>query len=629
MSRFKRTILKIQKEGWHIFPLLFVALKDQIQEVVNSIRMPQCICIDLGTQQIKYALIQNTGKDVQILKHGKIDLKEDALLTQEEVNLQLGKVISELGDYPLAVLVPQNQVTSQTIHVPEELDGASPKEIKGYLKSVTTPGMTSSSFVIGYRKLFGMQASGSSSNLYYTSIAKEQSINDLVGCFVNTEATIINVLASLNAAASGFIQNAEVQDETLVLVDIGAISTHALVVHKKQSVLAANFPIGGEYLTQHLSKALRCSFEEAEQLKRQHNYLAGDLVNAIFQTAVRRWLRDLMSWLMELTRSAVAMRQTNITEEEFKERLARIPIYLFGGASMTPGLIDYLRQKSGARFYPWPQYKGLPEEFPIVRYAACLGAAMETLKLAPNSGSLTPNYLLDAYKTNQLRFHALVAALLLLPALFLVLIVLTSSALVDSFRSLEKIADIQATTQKAKSIISVYQTRDRELLKYAPVLRKHKRTMDVLNILKSQQDMVIDSTNQMWFLLLADKHTYTQGTPSLDNHTNTVLEMGDVEDISLGKYTYISELCLLTNRSPDPQKLFFTTVRDEMTNLFFIDYADILLPSFFNANYVDPKYLIGGDRFGSIFTTRGILSEDSGRRSFWHSNTNHPTRLSR
>ena len=83
MSRFKRTILKIQKEGWHIFPLLFVALKDQIQEVVNSIRMPQCICIDLGTQQIKYALIQNTGKDVQILRHGKIDLKEDALLTQE------------------------------------------------------------------------------------------------------------------------------------------------------------------------------------------------------------------------------------------------------------------------------------------------------------------------------------------------------------------------------------------------------------------------------------------------------------------------------------------------------------------------------------------------------------------
>ncbi|HQC41872.1 MAG TPA: pilus assembly protein PilM, partial [Verrucomicrobiota bacterium] len=342
MSRFKRAILKIQKERWHIFPLLLALLKDEVQEVLNSIRMPQCICVDLGTQQIKYVLVRNTGKDIQIVKFGKIDLKEDALLTQEEVNQQLGKVISELGDYPLTVLVPQNLVTSQTIHVPEELDGASAKEIKQYLKSVTTPGMTNSSFVIGYCKLFGLGGKNKTSNLYYTSIAKEQSVNELVGRFVNTEAPIISVLASLNAAASGFIQKSEVGDETLVLVDIGAISTHALVIHKKQSVLAANFPVGGEYLTQHLSKALRCTFEEAELLKRQHNYLAGDYVNAIFQTAVRRWLKDLMSWLIELARSAETVRKIHLTEERRRELLLRVPIYLSGGASLTPGLVDYL-----------------------------------------------------------------------------------------------------------------------------------------------------------------------------------------------------------------------------------------------------------------------------------------------
>jgi Tfp pilus assembly PilM family ATPase len=622
MSRFKRTILKIQKERWHFFPLLFALLKDEVREVLDSIRMPQCICVDLGTQQIKYVLVRNTGKDIQVVKFGKIDLKEDALLTQEEVNQQLGKVISELGDYPLTVLVPQNQVTSQTIHVPEELDGASPKEIKQYLRSVTTPGMTSSSFVIGYRKLFGLVGKNKTSNLYYTSIAKEQSVNELVGRFVNAEAPIINVLASLNAAASGFIRKAEVQDETLVLVDIGAISTHALVIHKKQSVLAANFPIGGEYLTQHLSKALRCTFEEAEQLKRQHNYLAGDYVNAIFQTAVKRWLKDLMSWLMELARSAENIRNKPVTEEQLKEPLQRVPIYLSGGASLTPGLLDYLCLKSGGKFLPWPQYQGIPEDLPVARYAACLGGGMETLKVAPDLGSLTPNYLLDAYKVNQVRFRALAAALVLMPVLFLLLLILTTSAIVASFKNTGKVKDIQTTIQKAESIISVYQTRDRELFNYAPVLRKRKRTMDVLNILKFQQDMVVSSTNQMWVLLLADKHTYTQGSPSLDNHTNTVLKMGDEEEISLCKYTYISELCLLTNRSPDPQKLFLTTVRDEMTNLFFIDYADTLLPSFFNTNYIDPKYLVGGDRFGAIFTTKGFLSENSVHRFSQSTTTN-------
>jgi len=622
MSRFKRAILKIQKERWHIFPLLLALLKDEVQEVLNSIRMPQCICVDLGTQQIKYVLVRNTGKDIQIVKFGKIDLKEDALLTQEEVNQQLGKVISELGDYPLTVLVPQNLVTSQTIHVPEELDGASAKEIKQYLKSVTTPGMTNSSFVIGYCKLFGLGGKNKTSNLYYTSIAKEQSVNELVGRFVNTEAPIISVLASLNAAASGFIQKSEVGDETLVLVDIGAISTHALVIHKKQSVLAANFPVGGEYLTQHLSKALRCTFEEAELLKRQHNYLAGDYVNAIFQTAVRRWLKDLMSWLIELARSAETVRKIHLTEERRRELLLRVPIYLSGGASLTPGLVDYLCLKSGGKFLPWPQYPGIPEDFSMARYAACLGAGMETLKVAPDSGSLTPNYLLDAYKINQVRFRALVAALVLMPILFLVLLILTTSAVVASFQNSGKVKDIRATTQKAKSIISVYQTRDRELFNYAPVLQKRKRTMDVLNILKFQQDMVVASTNQMWFLLLADKHTYTQGSPSLDNHTNTVLKMGDVEEFSLGKYTYISELCLLTNRGPDPQKLFLTTVRDEMTNLFFIDYADTLLPGFFNTNFIDPKYLVGGDRFGTIFTTKGFLSKNSVYKFFQNPTAN-------
>ncbi len=622
MSRFKRAILKIQKERWHIFPLLLALLKDEVQEVLNSIRMPQCICVDLGTQQIKYVLVRNTSKDIQIVKFGKIDLKEDALLSQEEVNQQLGKVISELGDYPLTVLVPQNLVTSQTIHVPEELDGASSKEIKQYLKSVTTPGMTNSSFVIGYCKLFGLGGKNKTSNLYYTSIAKEQSVNELVGRFVNTEAPIISVLASLNAAASGFIQKSEVGDETLVLVDIGAISTHALVIHKKQSVLAANFPVGGEYLTQHLSKALRCTFEEAELLKRQHNYLAGDYVNAIFQTAVRRWLKDLMSWLIELARSAETVRKIHLTEERRRELLLRVPIYLSGGASLTPGLVDYLCLKSGGKFLPWPQYPGIPEDFSMARYAACLGAGMETLKVAPDSGSLTPNYLLDAYKINQVRFRALVAALVLMPILFLVLLILTTSAVVASFQNSGKVKDIRATTQKAKSIISVYQTRDRELFNYAPVLQKRKRTMDVLNILKFQQDMVVASTNQMWFLLLADKHTYTQGSPSLDNHTNTVLKMGDVEEFSLGKYTYISELCLLTNRGPDPQKLFLTTVRDEMTNLFFIDYADTLLPGFFNTNFIDPKYLVGGDRFGTIFTTKGFLSKNSVYKFFQNPTAN-------
>lgn len=627
MSRFKQSIAKLQKEGWEIIPRLLGRMREEIQEVRDSIKRPQCICIDLGSQQIKYALIQNTGTDIAVLKYGTIDLKDDALLSSEEMDTQLSKIVTELGEYPLAIAVPQNLVTSQTINLPGELEEeASPQEIKKYLMGVTTQGLGNTPFLVGYQKLQKLGSGVKIPNPYYASIAKEKSILELIGRFVSTRAPIINVLPALNAVASSFLHKTHVGDENLVLVDMGAISTHAVVVHRKQCVLAANFPIGGEYLTQHLSKALRCSFDEAEELKRSNNYLSGEHVNAIFQAAVRRWLKDLMSWFMELSRSTANVRGHAFSEEAFNEEMKHISIYLCGGASLTPGLVDYLCAKSGVQFLPWPQYEGVSQEIPSGRFAACLGAGIETLKIGPNTGSLTPDYLVEAYQVSKWRFRTLVAALCLVPILFLVFFIATTSVLVTSSQNAKKITEIDKTTQEARTIISEYRTRDKELLSFAPILRMHKRTIDALNILKSQQDMVVASSNQLWFLLLADKHTYLQGTLSLDNYTNLTLEMGDAEDISLGKYTYITELCTLTNRSSDPQRLFFNTVRDELTNLFFVDYADTLLSGFFNTNYVDPKYVVGGDRFGTVFTTKGILSEDPSARfsSFTHPNTQPP-----
>ena len=626
MNWFKQGISKIKREGFKIFPKFFSYSIEKITDAIADIRNPRCICVDMGSQQIKYALIQRSQNDISILEHGLIDLKEDALLNTEEVDQQLARIVTQLGEYPLAITVSQNLVISQLINLPDEVDTSSPDKISQYLKDTCAKGMGNTPLLIGWQKLKKFRVENNKfPNPCHAHIAKEQGITELIGRFVNCTAPIINVLPTLNAATTSFINKGKVTSRNVVLVDIGAISTHAAIIYDGQSILSANFPIGGEYLTEYLSKALRCTFDEAEQFKRQNNYLTGEHVNAIFQAAVKRWLKDLTNWFMELARSTASFTGTTFSEDTFKEQLKTLTVYLSGAASLTPGLLEYLRNKSEINFLHITAYEGISNDIQIERFASCIGLGLETFGIMPNSGSLTPNYLLDARRTNRLRFRILITALILAPLLLILLLASIGFTFVSASKNVHKIHEIENISEDAFSIVKEYQLRDQELLSYAPILRMQKRTSDVLNIIKAQQDIVVSETNHAWFLLLADKHTYVQGFPSPDNYTNSTIQMGDTEDIDIGKYSYISELCLLTNQNADLQRVFFYSVRDELTNLFFIDYADTLLPGLFRTNSVDPKYLVGGNRFGTIFTTKEVFLNPTNQLPKTFSAQNQPS----
>ena len=326
---------------------------------------------------------------------------------------------------------------------------------------------------------------------------------------------------------------------------------------------------------------------------------------------------------MELARSTASFTGMAFSEDTFKEQLKALTVYLSGAASLTPGLLEYLRSKREINFLHITTYEGISKNIQIERFASCIGLGLETFGIMPNSGSLTPNYLLDARRTNRLRFRTLITALILAPILLLLLFSSIGFTFVSESKNVHKIHEFENISENAFSIVKEYQVRDQELLSFAPILRMQKRTSDVLNIIKAQQDIVVADTNHAWFLLLADKHTYVQGFPTPDNYTNSTIQMGDTEDIDVGKYSYITELCLLTNQNADLQRVFFYSVRDNLTNLFFIDYADTLLPGLFRTNSVDPKYLIGGNRFGTIFTTKEIFLNPASQLTNTFSSQNH------
>ena len=610
----KQGLSTIRKEGFSkAFLYFFELIKEGIEEVFTSFKKPKCISIDLGSSQIKYALFQKNKNLLQTLSWGVLNLKEEALLNTEEVDNQLTKIISELGEYPLVLTIPQNLVNSQTINLPEDVDEVFPEEVRDYFKNVATGGMQNSGFQIAYKKVIPPASKSIFTNPYFVSFCKLQSINELIGRFIKTPAPIINILPTLNATASSFLkENFFNLPESVVIVDIGAISTHALILYHGNFTLAANFPIGGEYLTEHLSKALRCSFEEAEELKKTNNSLTGQRVNAIFQGAVRHWLKDLINWFMELARATASIRGIEYSEDAFyTEMRSKTMIYLCGGTSLTPGFIDYLCEKSGIKFLPWPRHTNIkiPEEMPSERFAACIGAALETLNIMPDSGNLTPENILRSNQISRTRLKFMIVSLLLIPLILFFFLCTNVNTLIHISQKREKIIEQQTTIENARKIINLYQTRDQDILNYSPILRMHKRTVDLLNTIKSQQSLVNTNTNQIWFLLLADKHTYNLGNPTPNIQTNEITDMGDEEDISLGKYTYITELCQLTNSNPKSlEENFFSSFHSNLTNLFFISYSDTLLESHFKTNFFDPKYLVGGIHRGIIFTTDEALS---------------------
>ena len=150
----KQGLSTIRKEGFSkAFLYFFELIKEGIEEVFTSFKKPKCISIDLGSSQIKYALFQKNKNLLQTLSWGVLNLKEEALLNTEEVDNQLTKIISELGEYPLVLTIPQNLVNSQTINLPEDVDEVFPEEVRDYFKNVATGGMQNSGFQIAYKKV--------------------------------------------------------------------------------------------------------------------------------------------------------------------------------------------------------------------------------------------------------------------------------------------------------------------------------------------------------------------------------------------------------------------------------------------------------------------------------------------
>ncbi len=128
------------------------------------------------------------------------------------------------------------------------------------------------------------------------------------------------------------LERALVKDKKKIfcLIDIGARSTTCSIVDKKVVRASYSFDIGGNDLTERLTKSLGLGYKEAEDLKAKQGLMAG-------QENIASVLKTLLtSMIAEISRVV-----ENFYEREGKE----IEVFIVsGGSASLPGLKEYFAQ---------------------------------------------------------------------------------------------------------------------------------------------------------------------------------------------------------------------------------------------------------------------------------------------
>jgi len=134
------------------------------------------------------------------------------------------------------------------------------------------------------------------------------------------------------------------ENETVVLIDIGASVTNINIVKNGTSIFNRDVFLGGNQLTEEIQKELSVSFEEAEILK------TGEQIEGINQELIDQTIaKNCSSIAREIRRTLDFFTGSSYAEIN--------RIYLSGGASKTQGLKEIIEEKMNSTVEPSDPFK--------------------------------------------------------------------------------------------------------------------------------------------------------------------------------------------------------------------------------------------------------------------------------
>jgi type IV pilus assembly protein PilM len=152
--------------------------------------------------------------------------------------------------------------------------------------------------------------------------AKEQYEMIMRGCRLSPIASEIEIFSTIRSTVTP-------EDETVIVLDLGASATRLYIVEKGVITKTHSTPLSGVELTRSLSAGLSIAFEQAEEIKREKGLLNGTIPEAqkILAQTLERGTREL---------------NTVIKRHSEKQHVTIQKAMLSGGGALLQGVVPYL-----------------------------------------------------------------------------------------------------------------------------------------------------------------------------------------------------------------------------------------------------------------------------------------------
>jgi len=347
--------------------------------------------IDIGTDSVKVVQLENTSSGIKIVNFGlgrypRADISDE--IADETIANTLRDVLSQTKIKPrtVAISIPRSlmtvkKLTFQTPSISDEEIG----EMVALQAEVEIP-FGASNAVYNHHNLQRAQ-DGVSVELVATkkeTVEKYMRILKLSGIhpiaiLPSAYATSVLVLEQFQSRDGEAVEE-ESEDNTIMVVDIGARNTDLSILRRNRIAFSRSFTIGGDLLTKAYADERGLSYEEAEEYKISNVSLEEDVPEGAGTKAplLHQWAEQLSE---ELRRSIQAFSRDMLGAEQIDN------IWICGRSATIPGLDRYIESQLEIPTSLWDPFSSFGEDVPSspsenMRYcfAISLGLGLNVLK---------------------------------------------------------------------------------------------------------------------------------------------------------------------------------------------------------------------------------------------------------
>lgn len=289
---------------------------------------------------------------------------------------KLQEVIAELArEHKLSfanISLPEEQAYLANMRIPH----VSPREIRGAIElhlEEHVP-ISAADAIFDY-VIVGESAGQKDMMEVVVSVLPRTAVDEYLEIFHGTGITPTAFEFESQAMARAIIPRGD--NGTFLVVDIGKMVTDIFVAAHGVVQFSASLDIGGHYLTQAIEKALKLSYDDAEQLKMKYGLVGGSKEEGL-REAIMPVMNDLRTRLL---------RHYGYWQTHHGEKVGGNieSVYITGGGANLKGITEYLAQGLDVQVKianPWVNITSFDDYIPPITlhqshgFASAIGLAL-------------------------------------------------------------------------------------------------------------------------------------------------------------------------------------------------------------------------------------------------------------